>query len=118
MSSITRLSLALVMVVLAAAPASAGAQERIDGQYIVVLKSNATVTKASERARSRGGRVLRKYSHALKGYTAKLSKQALSAVEADPSVAFVEPDRRVSIDGTQANATWGLDRLDQRALPL
>src|SRR3954453_13703728 len=113
MGSITRLSLAMVMVALVAAPSSASASERIDGQYIVVLKSGATVTSAKDRARARGGKVLRSYSHGIKGYTAKLSKSALNAVEDDPNVAYVEQDRRISIDGTQSNATWGLDRLDQ-----
>src|SRR5262249_50698767 len=87
----------------------------------VVLKSQssgATVTKAKERARARGGKVQRTYSHVIKGYSAKLSKQALSAVKADPNVAYVEQDQVVSLDGTQTNATWGVDRIDQRALPL
>jgi subtilisin family serine protease len=30
----------------------------------------------------------------------------------------VEPDRVIALDTTQNNATWGLDRVDQRALPL
>ena len=92
----SRLSLALLTGVLAAAPSTAVAQERVDGQYIVVLKSQssgATVTKAKERARSRGGKVLHTYSHAIKGYSAKLSKQALAAVKADPNVLYVEQDR-------------------------
>src|SRR5262245_48506165 len=79
MSSSSRLSLALLTGVLAAAPSAAVAQERVDGQYIVVLKSQssgATVTKAKERARARGGKVQRTYSHVIKGYSAKLSKKA------------------------------------------
>jgi subtilisin family serine protease len=35
-----------------------------------------------------------------------------------PRVAWVEEDGEVSIDTTQSNATWGLDRIDQRNRPL
>ena len=74
MGSFTRLWLALATAALVVTPAAASAQERIDGQYIVVLKSGATVSKASGRAHARGGRVLRSFAHGIKGYTAKLSR--------------------------------------------
>jgi subtilisin family serine protease len=40
------------------------------------------------------------------------------ALRADPRVAFVTPDGIATINATQSNATWGLDRIDQRKLPL
>ena len=36
----------------------------------------------------------------------------------DPRVAYVEQDAVVRLSETQSPATWGLDRVDQRALPL
>ena len=36
----------------------------------------------------------------------------------NPKVALVEADAEVQLEDTQTNATWGLDRIDQRALPL
>ena len=33
-------------------------------------------------------------------------------------IAWIEADRRISISTTQSPATWGLDRIDQRNLPL
>ena len=36
----------------------------------------------------------------------------------DKRVKYVEPDQEVSVNTTQNNATWGLDRIDQRNLPL
>ena len=43
---------------------------------------------------------------------------ALARLLADPNVAYVEEDGIVSINATQTGATWGIDRVDQRNLPL
>jgi subtilisin family serine protease len=113
------LTAAVAAALIAAAPA--GAQEPIEGQYIVVLKdgtSSNTATKSRERARSRGGNVEHVYSRVLNGYSARLDRDALAAVKADPNVAYVEQDRVVHLDTTQTGATWGLDRIDQRSRPL
>ena len=114
------LALAVSVGVLALVPGVARAA-KIPGQYIVVLKSGTsttTATKSRERARTRGGDVQHVYNNALKGYSAKLDKDALATVKADPNVDFVEQDQTVSLDTTQSGATWGLDRIDQRNLPL
>ncbi len=113
--------LLLVAAVLGVALAVAGgAQARvIPGQYIVVLEPDSrSAVVANAHARSAGARVLAVYGAALKGYTARLTPAQLAAVRADPRVAYVEADRTVSISTTQTNATWGLDRIDQRARPL
>jgi aqualysin 1 len=113
--------LLLVAAVLGVALAVAGgAQARvIPDQYIVVLKADSrSAVVANAHARSAGARVLAVYGAALKGYTARLTPAQLAAVRADPRVAFVEADRTVSISTTQANATWGIDRIDQRSRPL
>ena len=39
---------------------------------------------------------------------------ALNSITADPRVDFVEPDSTVHVDTTEPNATWGIDRIDQR----
>ena len=58
------------------------------------------------------------YRHALKGYSAVVPATSLGALRADARVAFVESDSTVRATTTQTGATWGLDRIDQRALPL
>ncbi len=113
-------ALALAVALVVVAPAAASAQE-IEGQYIVVFKNQASkaegeVTKG--KVRREGGRVQHEYSRVLKGFSAKLDDQALAEVRNDPNVAFVEPDRVISLATDQTPATWGLDRIDQRALPL
>ena len=89
-----KVALALLGAALVVVPSSANAQEKIDGQYIVVLKDNASGERAKEKARTRGGRIQREsFGRVLNGFTAKLDSQALAAVEQDPAVDFVEQDQ-------------------------
>ncbi|SEL29649.1 Ig-like domain (group 3) [Stigmatella aurantiaca] len=99
------------------------------GRYIVVFSeaeaqrlraSPLEVRKASE-ALSRAYRatVRRVYSSALKGFSAELPEAEALRLSEDPRVRYVEQERVFTLHGTQqANPPWGLDRLDQRGLPL
>ena len=58
------------------------------------------------------------YHAALNGFAGAMSNAAREGLLRDARVVRVEPDRAVHAFGTQTNATWGLDRTDQRALPL
>ena len=85
----TRRMLALAVALVAVAPATATAQE-IEGQYIVVFKdqaSNAEGEVTKGKVRREGGRVQHEYSRVLKGFSAKLDRQALAEVRKDPNVA-------------------------------
>ncbi|MGH7754434.1 MAG: S8 family peptidase [Gemmatimonadales bacterium] len=96
----------------------------IPGQFIVVFNENVSdaSTVAAGLARSYGATVLHRYSAVLKGFAARLSPQAVEALARNPNVAYIEPDRVVTLETTQnmdANGDpWGLDRIDERALPL
>ena len=93
----------------------------IAGQYVVVLNSATTVATAGSAAmlaRSLGGDVRHTYSSALRGFSAKLPAAAVQALRRNPSVAWIEADQRVYAAENQSNATWGLDRIDQRSVPL
>ncbi|KAJ8049815.1 hypothetical protein HOLleu_02727 [Holothuria leucospilota] len=61
-----------------------------------------------------GGRVLKKYPNAFRGFSAQLSEKALNLVRNLDSVEYVEEDGIVRT----SDVTWGLDRVDQRRLPL
>ena len=92
----------------------------IPDQYIVVFKSG--IARSSDGtatfARAVAAKVERRYDAALRGVALNLSPRELAAMRANPTVAYVEPDRRVALTATQPGAPWGLDRIDQHALPL
>ena len=100
----------------------------IPNQYIVVLQeasvsSISVADQANAMVAQYGGSLLYTYDAALFGFAATLSAEGVAAIQNDPAVALVEPDRLVQIDQaspdtTQTSATWGLDRVDQLALPL
>jgi subtilisin family serine protease len=58
------------------------------------------------------------YRHALIGFAAELPPQAVAALAHNPNVVSIEADGIVRPADTQFGATWGLDRIDQRTLPL
>ncbi|MEV0213424.1 S8 family serine peptidase [Micromonospora sp. NPDC050695] len=103
---------------------AAGGATAVPDSYIVVLKDSAVardrVGDTAKRLSSRhGGTVARTYGTALRGFEVTVSANAAARIAADPAVAYVEQNHTVSISGTQANPpSWGLDRIDQRNLPL
>ena len=100
-----------------------GAQlaDAIDGRYIVVLEDRASaaqVGSARNQAKANGGRVFAEFGAALSGFAAQLPDRAIEALRNKPNVAYIEADQEITLSATQSPATWGLDRVDQRAMPL
>ena len=58
------------------------------------------------------------YTHALNGFAGSMSDAARDGLLRDARVSRVEPDGIAEAWTNQSNATWGLDRIDQQALPL
>lgn len=105
------------------AAASSGVRrvaDPIPGRYIVSLApdGNEVVSTALALAADHGGRLEYVYSHALRGFSIAMSDREASAMSMDPRVAVVEQDPVVSVVGTQSSPPYGLDRIDQRDLPL
>jgi subtilisin family serine protease len=91
----------------------------VKGQYIVVYQDGTTSAagkRVEDGATGRGGRIANKYGRSIRGFSAKLSDDALAAVRVDPAVAYVEADATVSVE--ESAASWGLDRINQRNRPL
>ncbi|HEX9160227.1 MAG TPA: S8 family peptidase [Thermoanaerobaculia bacterium] len=88
---------------------------RIPGRYIVVLEASAdpaTVTNTMHNMNS--VRVRNNYGRGVKGFAVEMGDADAQSLARDPRVQFVEEDATVSA----ASAPWGLDRIDQRFLPL
>lgn len=93
----------------------------VANQYIVVLHDDqiaaASVDSLARGVMSANGlradQVKRSFASALPGFVANMSRAQAEALARDPSVKYIEQDQYVSV-----NETWGLDRSDQRFLPL
>jgi subtilisin family serine protease len=125
-----------ILVGALAAPGGAAAADRtlapllsatgpaVPGSYIVVLDGKpgtataARTGSAVSRATALGAKVERRYHSALNGFSARLTPGQVSALRADPDVAYISPNHRFGLDIRQLQAPWGLDRIDQRNRPL
>ncbi|MBA3427922.1 MAG: S8 family peptidase [Actinobacteria bacterium] len=110
----------VVLAVAAVLVPTAGSAEP-SSRYIVVFKDFAapeSAPLAGAFARRFGGRAEQVYEHALKGFTISLPPQLAEALAADPRIAYVEKDQELTTQTTQSGATWGLDRIDERGLPV
>jgi subtilisin family serine protease len=108
-------ALALSATVATAATAESSSKR----SYIVVLKPNTNSGDVSaDHARRYGADVSHVYRFALRGYSARMSDSAAEHVRNDSRVEYVEADGIMRVVTTQTGATWGLDRIDQRSLPL
>ncbi|WP_368880688.1 S8 family serine peptidase [Shewanella algae] len=109
----------------------------IKDQYIVVFNTPAVINLndpngVSAYASSMGARlanehgieVRQNFGNSLNGVLVKANGAQIQSLLKDPNIKYVEQDQRVSIEpmveaaGDQGGATWGLDRIDQRDLPL
>ncbi|MFK0248597.1 S8 family peptidase [Amycolatopsis azurea] len=96
----------------------AGAEGAIADSYIVVLKDGSTADKPSLAGKF-GGTIGRQYTQGLSGFSVALGERQAKRLAADPAVAFVEQNKVLHAEATQTNPpSWGLDRIDQRKLPL
>jgi serine protease len=102
----------------------------IAGQYIVVFKHDAlqdadpqsrrsgAVDLTAELANRLGLQADLAFEHALQGFVTRADERQLNALLKDPRIDFVEEDGVISVGATQPGPSWGLDRADQRNLPL
>ncbi|EGT3624925.1 S8 family peptidase [Morganella morganii] len=69
-------------------------------------------------------RVMRSFGSALNGVLINASPQQIKTLRSDPKVKYIEQDQVMSVtpmmeaNADQPSPTWGIDRIDQRNLPL
>ncbi|CSA69460.1 alkaline serine exoprotease A precursor [Vibrio cholerae] len=111
----------------------------IKNQYIVVLKQPTTIMsndlQAFQQFTQRSVNALANkhaleiknvFDSALSGFSAELTAEQLQALRADPNVDYIEQNQIITVNpiisasanAAQDNVTWGIDRIDQRDLPL
>jgi subtilisin family serine protease len=86
--------------------------------YIVTIEPGSVPLQVAERAARLGGRIEQVYTAAMSGFAVSLPTTVADQLSSLPGVGAVEPDQPVRLSTTQTSATWGLDRTDQRELPL
>ena len=93
----------------------------VPGRYIVVLKQlpgDKLIDTIRVLVGKYGGEPDLLFSKVLQGYAVQMDKGAAAKLAGDPLVRYVEQDGFVGLVETQSPVTWGLDRIDQPALPL
>ncbi|RAM35641.1 serine protease [Arthrobacter globiformis] len=87
-------------------------------RYIVRYSTGTDVSSAVRNLRSRNIAVGRTFAKAIRGAVVTATPGQAAELKRSAGVAAVEPDAAVTAADTQQSATWGLDRVDQRTLPL
>jgi subtilisin family serine protease len=85
------------------------------GRYVVVLNDDADPRSVAAIA---GVSPQYVYTAALKGFAGTLNAGQLNALQNNPNVRYIEADLPMYASTIQTGATWGIDRIDQRSLPL
>src|SRR5690349_2810963 len=121
----------LVLCAVVGASIGAAAQDRanppkfhaaampIAGRYIVKLKQDGSPASAAAEALAprHGAQIVHQFS-SIRAFVANMHDADARALAEEPTVEYVEEDAVTSIAASEPAASWGLDRIDQRALPL
>ena len=94
-------------------------QDETEGSYIVVMRSSGDLATEEAAIANTGGRTEKRFSHAINALSVKVKHSDVSRLRNDPNVLSIELDQPVyALDTQNPTPSWGLDRIDQTALPL
>jgi subtilisin family serine protease len=121
-TALSALALSALPPVASAAPAVPAAPGDRTGQeqsrYLVRYAPGTDVAEQARALRAEGRAVGRTFSTAVRALVVTTTPARAEALARAPRVEAVEPDLPVRAYDTQQSAPWGLDRVDQRSLPL
>lgn len=89
--------------------------EVVPGRFMITLRDDVNPAVVASEHDVRPDFI---YTHALTGFAGSISDAARDGLLRDARVLRIEPDGIAHAVTTQSGATWGLDRIDQRTLPL
>jgi subtilisin family serine protease len=103
-----------------AAPAVVLPERVAPDRYIVKLRPGVRNVRglAQRLVDDADGELYFTYERVMRGFSARLPAKALDALRRSPDVEWVVPEGVAELHGFDAAASWGLDRVDQRELPL
>ncbi len=97
----------------------------IPGQYIVVYKDGVT-PPSDVSISTKIGKRRRKFNKVINGFAAELTLDEVNLIKMEPEVSYIEEDSIVTVEPLGGNTnfstatigSWGLDRIDQKDLPM
>lgn len=98
--------------------AAGSAKQSGTARYVVRFTAGTDVAAEAGKLRSQKIAVGRTFEKALRGAVVTATRAQAAEFKRSSRVAAVEIDAPVTASETQQSAPWGLDRMDQRALPL
>jgi len=94
-------------------------QGESEGSYIVVMRSSDDLDEEEAEISRSGGRTEKRFSRAINALSVKVKHSEAGRIRNNPKVLFVELDQPMyALDTQSPSPSWGLDRIDQRTLPL
>jgi len=110
--------LAVALALVGAPAASAAPPAQVGETYLITFKAGTDPDAQAAQLRAQGRGVKYVYRNVFPGVAVTLPPAALPGMRANPRVQRIEADAEVTISDVRTNATWGIDRTDQRNLPL
>lgn len=100
------------------APSKKSAKLDPCNDYIIIFTPGASAAARSNALTAAGSKVVREFSTVFKGALINGPASKIAALAKNPNVKFLEQDAAVTSTAIDTTPGWGLDRIDQRTLPL
>ena len=96
----------------------ATAAESPSSEFIIVFEDKVPRATSNKIITDAGGQIIRTFARVFNGSVVFGTFAKMQALAKNPNVLLVEENLEVTTTAIQNSAPWGLDRIDQQALPL